>query len=111
LISDIDSSVDIPVYMIGLPDDPFEAEAAKIKFERTVNTLRKSLPSMIEARSNIKISGNRYEVSVNVRTPKESFHYKGDGWELPAIFDEISNSMKKSILRRKRSKTFRRSRR
>ena len=111
LISDVESIVDVPVYMIGLPDDPFEAEAAKMKFTRTVRTLSKSIPSIIEARSNIKISRRRYEVSASIRTPKDSFHFKAEGWKLPAIFDEIANSMKKVMLQGKRSKTGRVSRR
>jgi hypothetical protein len=32
---------DVPIFMVGLPDDPFEAEATKSKFRRTVNQLRR----------------------------------------------------------------------
>jgi hypothetical protein len=40
--------------IIGLPEDPFEAEAARQKFRRVVQLLSRSFPEMTEARAIIK---------------------------------------------------------
>ena len=112
LISAEEAKNSIPVYIIGLPDDPFEAEAAKIKFIRLVNGLSKFLPPILEARSAIKSSSvegqrRRYEVNVNIRTTKENFIYSTSGWELPTIYDEIANAIKKMATSKKRVKRSR----
>ncbi|MDW8045132.1 MAG: CBS domain-containing protein [Nitrososphaerota archaeon] len=91
----------IPIYMVGLPDDPFEAEAAREKFNRVVALLRRSLPSIEEASSVIKskdVGGRRrYEVSVSLKTPYKTFNYTHTGWELPQIFDELTDRMKRIL--------------
>jgi CBS domain-containing protein len=102
---------DVPLYMTGLPDDPFEAEAAKLKFGRIVEHLRKVMPSIIEARSSIKTSGiqkqrNRYEVKVSINTPRENYSYTSEGWDLPDIFDELANSIKKMVASKQKRRRF-----
>lgn len=101
---------EVPIYIIGLPDDPFEAEMAKIKFTRIVKFFKKIFPNIIEARSNIKISSKvknknkqRYEVSVLIKTPKKMFTYSGFGWELSNIYDSILSKVKK-VLSQKQSR-------
>ncbi len=97
----------IPVYMVGLPDAPFEAEAARMKFVRAINHLRKRFPEMLEARCTIKTSGprgkrgrKRYEVKVLVYTPRKMFVQSHSGWDLASIFDTISDSLKKAMTRK-----------
>lgn len=46
----------LPISIVGLPEDPFEAEAAKAKFEMVVKRLARSLHDILEARSVIKAS-------------------------------------------------------
>ncbi|MBS7640844.1 MAG: CBS domain-containing protein [Candidatus Bathyarchaeia archaeon] len=99
----------VPVYIVGLPDDPFEAEAAKIKFIRLVNNLSRFLPSILEARSVIKTSSiegqrRRYEVNVNIRSARETFNYTTSGWDLPALYDEVASAVKKMATSRKRAR-------
>lgn len=89
----------LPVSMVGLPDDPFEAEVAKTKFERVVKRLAKSLPELLEARSVIKTSSRagrrrRYEVEVTLITPTKRTSFTESGWSLPAIYDVLSERMK-----------------
>ena len=57
-------------YIVGLPDDPFEAETAKTKFSRIISAISKSM-DIVEARATIKIlktvrekERRRYEVKV-----------------------------------------------
>jgi len=107
--------LDIPAYIVGLPDDPFEAQLARIKFMRNAQALRKSFPKIEEIHSTIRtkdISGNRcrYEVDVSIRAAGKVYLYSQDGWDLPSIFDSIVDRMKR-ILVKKQVKRRRRSRR
>jgi len=97
--------LDIPAYIVGLPDDPFEAQLARIKFMRNAKTLRKSFPKIEEIRSTIKtrdISGNRcrYEVDVLIRAAGRLYIYSQDGWELPSIFDSITDKMMRLLTKK-----------
>jgi CBS domain-containing protein len=93
----------VPVYMVGLPEDPFEAEAAKTKFTRIVNMLSRTRPSIEEARSKIKSEERegkerrRYEVSVVIKTTKRVYNFSETGWDLPAIYDIISSRLKRLL--------------
>ena len=100
--------LDIPAYIVGLPDDPFEAQLARIKFMRNAKALRKSFPKIEEIRSIIKtkdVSGSRcrYEVNVLIRAAGERYIYSQEGWELPSIFDLITDKMMR-LLTKKRKK-------
>ena len=107
--------LDIPAYIVGLPDDPFEAQLARMKFMRNAKALRRSFPKIEEISSTIRmedISGGRcrYEVDVSIRASGKTYVYSQDGWDLPSIFDSIVDKMKR-ILTKKQIKRRRRSRR
>jgi CBS domain-containing protein len=104
----------MPIYIVGLPDDPFEAEMAKSKFTRGINRLEKSFPFIEEAKAVIKTysEGNknrrRYEVKVTIVTPKRTYAFSENGWELSQLFDALANKFKKTLSQRPRRKiTFR----
>ena len=104
LIAEPEVKLEIPVYMVGLPDDPFESEVAKSKFLNVVGRLRRAFPQIEEARSIIKTSGSikgkerrRYEVDVAIKTPKGAITYSHAGWELPAVYDELSTRLKRLL--------------
>lgn len=91
---------EIPLYIVGLPDDPFEAELAKSKFATLVKLLRKSIHDLTEAKCTIKVKDKggerrRYEVRVNIVMLNGVKSYTADGWDLAMIFDQISDSYKK----------------
>ena len=94
---------DIPAFIIGLPEDPFEAELAKSKFVNIVRLLRKTTsPEIEEARCHIKLRDiegkrRRYEVDVNIITPYRRHTYTNMGWDLARMFDQMSDSLKKQI--------------
>jgi len=97
--------VNIPVQIVGLPDDPFEAEAAKVKFINIINKLSKTVP-LTEARSIIKTLDTdglrrRYEVDVAIRSPVRNYNFSLTGWDLPAIYDELTDIIKKAITSKK----------
>jgi len=111
LISSVEE-LEIPAYIVGLPENRFEAEIAKSKFIRTVKTLRRSLPYIEEANSVIKTSVSRedkerkrYEVTVTIKTPKKLYKFSESGWELPTIYDRISDRMKRLLTKKFTSKT------
>jgi CBS domain-containing protein len=98
-----------PLYIVGLPNDPFEAEAAKQKFRRTIDQLRKISPDVLEARSIIKTKTSapgkerrRYEVTVHIKTPKNSYSYAATGWELAQVYDIIAERLKRLLAQKDR---------
>ena len=97
--------LDIPAYLVGLPDDPFEAHLAQDKFIREARTLRRSFPTIQEIRATIKTkkvsSGKqRYEVSVSITTPGKAHAYSAEGWSLPIVFDDIGDKMKRLLAKK-----------
>jgi ribosome-associated translation inhibitor RaiA len=81
---------------------------AKEKFERLSRELARVLPSIEEIRAVVKSKNNekghsRYEVSVEVYTPKERHAFSETGYNLLTIFDVMEPRMKK-LLSSKQSK-------
>ncbi|MBI4257866.1 MAG: CBS domain-containing protein [Thaumarchaeota archaeon] len=102
ILTETKSEEQVPVYIVGLPENPFEAEAAKLKFLRVVDTMTKSFPRVLQARSVIKTKDGRgdrqrYEVSVTFATPRRNFSYTEEGWDLAATYDAIVNKLKRVI--------------
>jgi CBS domain-containing protein len=95
----------IPAYIVGLPDDPFDAELAKSKFTTIIKLLGKIFPEIEEARCHIKIRDiegerRRYEVDANIITPYRRHTYTNRGWDLATMFDQMSDSLKKKLAHR-----------
>jgi CBS domain-containing protein len=99
---------DIPVYIVGLPDDPFEAEQTRTKFIRSVESLRRTAPEIEEARAVIRTKEGpererrRYEVTVTLVTPRRNLAYSSTGFELANIFDDVSKHLKSIMAERPR---------
>jgi len=102
----------VPISIVGLPDDPFEGQVARTKFERVVKRLARSLPNLLEARSVIRTSEKtgqrrRYEVEVALITPSRTISFRSSGWSLPAIYDELSNRMKRLTTKKLKKRRLR----
>jgi len=101
-------SEEVPLYMVGLPSDPFEAEAAKLKFTRAINLLAKIYPDILEARSTVKArrvkeeGRQRYEVDVRIITSKRTYTYTDSGWDLAQIYDNLMGRIKRIVSGRRR---------
>lgn len=96
---------DLPAFIIGLPDDPFDAELAKSKFADIVRFLKRITPEIEEARCKMKLRDiegerRRYEVDVSIITPYRRHAYTNTGWDLSKIFDQMSDSLKKRFAHR-----------
>ena len=90
---------DVPVFIMGLPEDPTSA-LAESKFKKTVVAFAKVYPKIDEARANVRThvkpgSKTRYEVEVFVKVPGHRFDFVEEGWELPIVFDRISDKLKR----------------
>lgn len=92
----------LPYYIVGLPEEPVEAAEAKAKFERTCSELCKVFPYIEEMRAVVKSKKPgkdhaRYEVSVEVYTPKERHAFEESGYNLAAVFDSVGPKIKRLL--------------
>ncbi len=90
---------DVPAFIMGLPQDPTSA-LAESKFKKTMIAFAKVYPKIDEARANVRThvkpgSKTRYEVEVFVKVPGHRFEFVEEGWELPIVFDRISDKLKR----------------
>ena len=91
-----------PFYIVGLPTEPLEAAEAKAKFERLSADLSKAFPFVEEIRAVVKSKkakeGHaRYEVSVEVYTPKERHAFTETGHNLASVFEAMGPKMKRLL--------------
>ena len=108
LLAQVEPEPEVPAFIVGLPDDPFESETTKVKFKRVVNQLHRAYPDIIEARSVIKSKPKagkergRYEVNVQIRTPGNSYTYSEEGWELAEIYDVVTDRLKRLLTQKQK---------
>jgi CBS domain-containing protein/ribosome-associated translation inhibitor RaiA len=113
LIAEVEPEPEVPVFIVGLPEDPFESEATKAKFKRIVRQLHKVFPDILEARSIVKskhkagTERGRYEVTVQIRTPKETFSYSAEGWDLPQVYDLVTDRLKRLMTKKQKTRRAR----
>src|SRR5206468_3816399 len=93
---------DIPMFIVGLPDEPFDAELAKSKFTNITRFLRKIYPDIEEARCHIKLRSvqgarRRYEIDVHILSTHGNISYTNIGWDLAKLFDEMTDALKKKV--------------
>jgi len=91
-----------PFYIVGLPEEPIEASEAKIKFERLSEELCKVYPFIEEIRAVVKSkkaakTHARYEVSVEIYTPRERHAFTATGYNLASVFDSMGPKMKRLL--------------
>jgi len=91
-----------PFYIVGLPEEPMEASEARLKFEQLSNELCKVYPFIEEIRAVVKSkkpgkTHARYEVSVEVYTPKERHAFAETGYNLATVFDSMGPKMKRLL--------------
>lgn len=91
-----------PFYIVGLPEEPLESSEAKLKFERLSAELSRAFPHVEEIRAVVrskKPAGDhaRYEVSVEVYTPRDRHSFSETGYNLAAVFDAMGPKMKRLL--------------
>jgi len=93
---------EIPAYIIGLPDDPFTSELAKMKFNSIIKFLKKAIPDLEEARCRIKLINvrgktKRFEIDISLFTTTKRYNYTNGGLDLAIIFDQMKDSLKNKL--------------
>lgn len=94
-----------PFYIVGLPEEPLEASEARTKFEHLSTDLCRVYPYIEEVRAVVKSkkaskSHARYEVSVEVYTPKEVHAFSESGYNLATVFESMGPKMKRMLASR-----------
>jgi CBS domain-containing protein/ribosome-associated translation inhibitor RaiA len=93
---------DVPAYIVGLPNDPYESHLARVKFFKAAKALRRSFPDIEEIRATIKTKSepsgsHRYEISVSVEAHGKIHSFSAAGWDLPLAFDGLQGKMKRML--------------
>jgi predicted transcriptional regulator len=90
----------IPVTIIGLPENPLEAELVKSKFTEAVQQLRMMDPTVTDVRAVIKnkmINSQRMLHQVHVFADSTEWHesYEAEGYDISKVFAEIISWIKR----------------
>ncbi|VVC05968.1 CBS domain protein [uncultured archaeon] len=103
-------SSDVPLYVMGLPEDLSNAEIVKTKFQKIIRNLTKVYPEVEEARASIKTihdtRGERknYEVAVRIITPYNTHSYTEMGWDLSKVFDILGQKIIRNLSKRSKKR-------
>jgi len=103
-------SSEVPLYIMGLPEDLSNAEIVKTKFQKIIKNLTKVYPEVEEARASIKIihetasERKNYEVAVRVLTPYETHNYTEMGRDLSKIFDILGQRVIRTLSKRSKKR-------
>ena len=104
----------IPLFIVGLPEDQRNADLITSKFEKTLKRLQQTYSEIHEARVSIKKqrSGGRKEGKFDVTIMVTTSHhtpliYKSVGFDLSAVLEELSQKLLRNLSKRakQRSKT------
>tara|TARA_Y100000310_G_scaffold143286_1_gene142666 strand:+ start:201 stop:1361 length:1161 start_codon:yes stop_codon:yes gene_type:complete len=102
---------DIPIYIIGMPDDERNSDMIESKFKKTLQRLNKVSSEIQEARVSIKrqrVRGTKqlYQITVLIITPHKTLSFKEQEWDLSKSMENINQKILKSLSKkdRKRSK-------
>ena len=101
---------EVPLYIVGMPDDAKNAEIVKTKFQKIISNLIKVYPEVEEARTSIKTVHNptsqrkHFEVSVRIVTPYRTHNYIELGWDLSKAFDALGRRVTKNLSKRSKKR-------
>jgi len=92
-------------YIAGMPKDDIESDEAKYKFVKTIESLKRIYPNLIESRAVVKSSKKRggrrlYEVSVTIKTTDDIQTFKESNWSLIKIFNLMSGKIKRILTKK-----------
>ena len=105
---------DVPLFIVGLPEDYSSAAIVKTKFDKIIRNLIKVFPDVEQAKASIKTIHNQvsnrphYEVAVRIFSPYRTFNYTEMGWDLSKVFDILGTKVARNLAqhgKKKRLKT------
>jgi len=94
---------EVPLYIVGLPEDYSSAEIVKTKFDKIIRNLRKVYPEVEQAKASIKTIHNstsnrpHYHVGVRIITPYKTYNYAEMGWDLSMVFDSLGSIVVRNL--------------
>jgi ribosome-associated translation inhibitor RaiA len=100
---------EIPLYIVGLPEDQKNVDLITSKFSNTLKRIQNVYSEIQEAKISIKKqrsgSKNRregmYEVSIMVTTPHYApFIFKETGWDIGSVLEILSQRMRRQLSKR-----------
>jgi len=100
---------EIPLYVVGLPEEQKNVDLITSKFSNTLKRIRNVYSEIQEAKVSIKKqrsgSKNRregkFDVSIMITTPHYSpFIFKESGWDLGQVFETLSQKMRRQLSKR-----------
>ncbi len=101
---------EVPLYIVGLPEDYDSSEIVKTKFDKIIRNLSKVYPEVEQAKASIKTihnpSTNRphYQVAVRIASPYRTYNYTESGWDLSKIFDAIGSKVVRNLSQRSKKR-------
>lgn len=101
---------EVPLFIVGLPEDYSSAEIVKTKFDKIIRNLTKVYPEVEQAKASIKTIHNpesnrpHYEVSVRVFSPYRTYNYTEMGWDLSKIFDALGSKLLRNLSQRSKKR-------
>ena len=101
---------EVPLYIVGMPDDAKNSEIVKTKFQKIISNLIKVYPEVEEARTSIKTIHNptskrkHFEVSVRIVTPYKTHNYTELGWDLSKVFDVLGRLVIRNLSKRSKKR-------
>jgi len=101
---------EVPLFIVGLPEDYSSAEIVKAKFDKIIRNLRKAYPEVEQAKASIKTIHNpvsnrpHFEVSVRVFSPYRTYNYNEMGWDLSKVFDVLGNKIIRNLSQRSKKR-------
>lgn len=97
----------IPLYIVGMPEDQQSANLINSKFEKTLKRLQQVYSEIHEARVSVKQqrTGNKkegkYEVSIMILTPHHTpLVYSSVGFDLSEVLEDLSGKLLKTLSKR-----------
>ena len=105
---------EIPLYIVGLPEDQKHVDLISTKFSNTLKRIRKVYSDIQEARITIKQQrtggkkAGKYEVSIIITTPHHPpLIYKEVGFDLSKLIEILSQKLLRNLSKRakRRNKT------
>lgn len=105
---------EIPLYVVGMPEDQKNVNLITEKFTNTLKRLQKVYSEIQEAKVSIKQrrsggkKAGKYEVSIMITTPHHSpYIYKDVGFDLSKVIENLSQKLLRNLSKRskRRSKT------
>ena len=110
----IKMETEIPLYIVGMPDDQRNVDLITSKFTKTLKLMQKVYSEIQEARVSVKQQrtgrkkAGKYEVSIMILTPHHSpYFYREVGFDLSKAIENLSQKLLRNLSKRskRRSKT------